>query len=118
MRIKFLQSIAGARFQHKPGDEVDYPDNAEAQRFVDAGIAVKLPVVTVADGRRGQERAVVAPASRPGVRPVPPRTVVPAPKPPAPAKPAAPAKPGAQGAGAKGAAATPPKNADSSTTGG
>lgn len=42
MRIKFLTSIAGVNYSHKPGDEVDWRDNAEAERFVKAGYATKI----------------------------------------------------------------------------
>lgn len=44
MRIKLLTSIAGVNYSHKPGDEVDWRDAAEAQRFVNAGYATKVAV--------------------------------------------------------------------------
>lgn len=42
MRIKFLTSIAGSNYSHKPGDEVEWRDNAEAERFIKAGYATKI----------------------------------------------------------------------------
>ena len=73
MRIKFLTSIAGSNFSHKPGDEADWSNKAEAERFVAAGYAQKVgpPVVPLAtrpgkrpkieraDGKAGDERATL-----------------------------------------------------------
>ena len=52
MRIKFLTSIAGVNYSHKPGDEVDWPDEAEAARFVAATYAVEVrpTQITPSDG--------------------------------------------------------------------
>ena len=38
MRIKLKSAIAGHRFAHASGDIIDW-DDAEAQRFIEAGIA-------------------------------------------------------------------------------
>ncbi|MFN0133420.1 MAG: hypothetical protein ACKVW3_12945 [Phycisphaerales bacterium] len=65
MRIKFLTSIAGTNFSYKPGDEIDWPDETEAARFVAAGYASSIETAARqaperADGRRGQERATLS----------------------------------------------------------
>lgn len=39
MRIKFRTSISGMNYSHMPGEEVDWPDDKEAMRFIDAGYA-------------------------------------------------------------------------------
>lgn len=39
MRIRFLQALSGPEVQCDVGTEHDWPDQEEAQRFVDAGIA-------------------------------------------------------------------------------
>lgn len=73
MRIKFLTSIAGSNFSHKPGDETDWPNEAEARRFIAAGYAQKVgpsavpaatrrgkpPKIERADGKAGDERATL-----------------------------------------------------------
>lgn len=45
MRIRFKQSIAGSNFAHKGGDIVDWPDAAEARRFIAADIAEEFNMV-------------------------------------------------------------------------
>lgn len=60
-RIKFLTGIAGTTkdgfpFSHKPGDVVNWSDEAEAQRFLAAGYA------ETAEGKKGDE----APAAKRG----------------------------------------------------
>lgn len=82
MRIKFLTSIAGVNYSHKPGDEVDWRDIAEAERFIKAGYATRIgppapppkvekpredekpkeqdkPKVEKADGKGGGEKATL-----------------------------------------------------------
>ncbi|QQS08681.1 MAG: hypothetical protein IPK69_11930 [Phycisphaerales bacterium] len=39
MRIKFRTSISGLNYSHMPGEDVDWPDDKEAKRFIDAGYA-------------------------------------------------------------------------------
>ena len=39
MKIEFVVGIAGPKVHHIAGDVVDWADEAEAQRFIDAGIA-------------------------------------------------------------------------------
>lgn len=41
MRIKLLQGIVGDRFAYVKGDEVEWPDDQDAQRLIDAGYAVE-----------------------------------------------------------------------------
>ncbi len=55
MRIKFLTSIAGMNYTHKPGDEVDWRDEAEAERFVKAGYATQIGPSSPA-GKAGGEK--------------------------------------------------------------
>lgn len=50
MRIRFITSIAGTRYSHKPGDVVTWPDKAEAQRFIDTGAAVLADAPSVVRG--------------------------------------------------------------------
>jgi hypothetical protein len=45
MRIKFNESLSGPNGVHMPGDEVDWSDNAEAKRLIDAGIASAITPV-------------------------------------------------------------------------
>lgn len=52
MRIKFLTSIAGPHFSHKPGDVVVWPDANEAVRLCEAGHAIPIP-----DARDAEEVA-------------------------------------------------------------
>lgn len=42
MLIRVLSSIAGDRFSYSPGEVVNFEDEAEAQRMVDAGHAVPV----------------------------------------------------------------------------
>jgi tRNA(Ile2) C34 agmatinyltransferase TiaS len=42
MFLRFESSIAGRNFSYAPGDVVEWPDEAEAQRFCDQGIAEQL----------------------------------------------------------------------------
>lgn len=39
MRIRFLQALSGPETQCDVGSAHDWPDEEEAQRFIDAGIA-------------------------------------------------------------------------------
>ena len=48
MKIKLLTSIAGSRFSHNCGAEVDWHDDAEANRLIANGLAVAVPVAEVA----------------------------------------------------------------------
>lgn len=64
MRIKFQTSVAGMNYNHKPGDEVEWPDDVEAKRFIAAGYASdvtpppsKLVKTEKADGKKGGEDA-------------------------------------------------------------
>ena len=57
MRIKFLTSIAGVNYSHKPGDEVDWRDNAEAERFVKAGYSTKIGTASVLEGGKAEKPA-------------------------------------------------------------
>ena len=70
MRIKFTTSIAGPSYTYKPGDEADWPNEAEAERFIAAGYAVRIgPPPTGerkperkperADGKAGGEKATL-----------------------------------------------------------
>lgn len=43
MRIKLHTSIAGTNFSHKPGDTVNWTNDAEATRLVESGQAEALP---------------------------------------------------------------------------
>jgi hypothetical protein len=42
MFIRFESSIAGMNFSYAPGDVVEWPDEGEAERFVQRGIAEQL----------------------------------------------------------------------------
>lgn len=42
MFVRFDSAIAGANFSYAPGDVVDWPNEAEAARFVERGIAEEL----------------------------------------------------------------------------
>ncbi len=42
MHIRFNSSIAGHNFDFAPGDVAEWPDEKEAQRLVDRGIAEQL----------------------------------------------------------------------------
>lgn len=42
MKVKILISIAGSNFSHAAGEEPDIKDEAEAKRWIAAGIAEKL----------------------------------------------------------------------------
>lgn len=42
MKIKLLTSIAGSRFSHNCGAEVDWHDDAEANRLIANGLAVAV----------------------------------------------------------------------------
>ncbi len=73
MRIKFLTSIAGANYSHRYGEEVEWRDEAEAQRFIAAGYAIELKPATAkaakpekADGKSGDEDADAPPAKKRG----------------------------------------------------
>jgi len=65
MWIKILTSIAGSNFNLRPGDEVDYRDAKEAQRFIDKGFALAIsPPPAKAkpertNGKRGDEKAAL-----------------------------------------------------------
>lgn len=48
MRIKFTTSIAGTNFSHAPGDEVEWPSDDEARRFIESGQATPAGGVTAA----------------------------------------------------------------------
>lgn len=48
MKIKLLTSIAGSRFSYNCGAEVDWHDDAEANRLIANGLAVAVPVAEVA----------------------------------------------------------------------
>lgn len=39
MKIRLIQSVAGADFAHKAGDEVEWKPDADAKRLIEAGIA-------------------------------------------------------------------------------
>jgi len=55
MKLKMLVSMAGADFSLSPGQETDRFSGAEAQRFIDTGIAVPV-------NDEKQERAARRPA--------------------------------------------------------
>ena len=62
MRIKLLTSIAGTNFSHGAGSVVEWPDDAEAKRYIAAGLAE--PVVgKVAKASDVAEVAVVRKAT-------------------------------------------------------
>jgi hypothetical protein len=42
MFIRFESSIGGANFSYAPGDVCEWPDDAEAQRMIERGIATEL----------------------------------------------------------------------------
>jgi hypothetical protein len=42
MHIRFESAFAGQRFSYSPGDVADWPDEDEAKRLVDKGIAEQL----------------------------------------------------------------------------
>lgn len=86
MKIKLLTSIAGSRFSHNCGAEVDWHDDAEANRLIAANLAVAVAVPVaevatlspdetpeggdgvgeVADAPAAKETAVVKPQSAKG----------------------------------------------------
>jgi hypothetical protein len=61
MKIYTLTSIAGSGFAIPPGVVVDYPNNQEAQRMIDAGVARKP---TPAELVVAEERAKAASAAK------------------------------------------------------
>lgn len=42
MKIRLLASISGPAGTFVPGDETDWPDDKDAKRLIDAGIAEKV----------------------------------------------------------------------------
>lgn len=72
MKIKLLTSIAGSRFSHNCGAEVDWHDDAEANRLIAANLAVAVPVAEVAtlspdetpEGGDGGDEVADAPAAK------------------------------------------------------
>ena len=72
MFLRFESALAGANFSYQPGDVVDWPDEREAQRFVDKGLAEQLSPeaareAAAASGKiprrhRSPEKAVAKPA--------------------------------------------------------
>lgn len=78
MKIRFLTSISGTRYSHKPGDVVEWRDKAEAERFIAAGYAeavkpekaskvrdeAKTPEDEKANGKKGTETAANSPEDK------------------------------------------------------
>lgn len=72
MKIKLLTSIAGSRFSHNCGAEVEWHDAAEANRLIAAGLAVAVPVAETAtvgpdetpEGGNGGGEVADAPAAK------------------------------------------------------
>lgn len=71
MRLRFTTSIAGAHYSFKPGDETEWPNDAEARRLVEAGFAVPVRSVAIetADARTGVESADATPVAETAARP-------------------------------------------------
>jgi hypothetical protein len=67
MRIKLNQWIAGNGKAYSAGQEVDWPNEIEAQRFVDRGYAVRIGVADRSDVVSGAIR-VGRPAAAVGKR--------------------------------------------------
>ena len=60
MKVRLLTSMAGIDFSHNQGDEIDC-NEAEAKRFIEAGIAEPITVAPKV------ERAVAKPRTRKAV---------------------------------------------------
>lgn len=60
MKVRLLTSMAGIDFSHNQGDEIDC-NEAEAKRFIEAGIAEPITAATKV------ERAVAKPRTRKAV---------------------------------------------------
>lgn len=47
MKIKMLCGISGPEIVAKPGEEIEWPDDSEAKRMIEAGIAEAVAVKPV-----------------------------------------------------------------------
>ena len=49
MRLRLIQSISGTHGSYSGGEEVDWPDDKDAARLIEAGIAEKVGPTKKAD---------------------------------------------------------------------
>ena len=63
MKIRLLESISGTYGSFAPGDETDWPDDKDAKRLIDAGIAEKVVPARKAKVEKATVKAAVETAT-------------------------------------------------------